>query len=236
MSIINYSHSGNMHLIDAPSVIFPIINELYRPKNILDVGCGTGTWLKIVSEYGIEDYVGIDGIEVSDEEFLASKEKFKKYDLTNYWNLGKKFDLLLCLEVAEHLPSDLDSIFVQSLTNHSDIIIFSAACPNQPGQGHINCQWIDYWQDLFNKYRYACFDEIRPLIWNKDFPEWWYKQNIFVAKRDEINAGTETKLMSIVHPDLYIETFKSLHKFIEGNASLKTYLEIFLKKIKKKFY
>ena len=236
MSIINYSHSGNMHLIDAPSVIFPIINELYRPKNILDVGCGIGTWLKTISDHGIEDYLGIDGIEVGVNEFLVSKEKFKKYDLTHHWDLGRKFDLLLCLEVAEHLPSDLASDFVQSLTNHSDIIIFSAACPNQPGQGHINCQWIDYWQDLFNKHRYACFDEIRPLVWNKDFPEWWYKQNIFVAKKDEINAGKETKLMSIIYPDLYIETFKSLHKLLEGNAGFKTYLKIFLKKIKNRFY
>jgi SAM-dependent methyltransferase len=226
MKNINYKHSQNLHILDAPSIVFPIINETYKPASILDVGCGLGTWLKVISDSGIEDFFGIDGIEVRNEDFFVSKENFQRYDLIDSWDIGRKFNLLFCLEVAEHLPSNSASSFIHSLTKHSDTIIFSAACPYQPGQGHINCQWIDYWQDLFNRNGYACFDEIRPLIWNKDFPEWWYKQNIFVAKNDRVNAGKEPRIMSMVHPDL-------LDVITSGGASFKTYLRMLMKGTKR---
>jgi SAM-dependent methyltransferase len=239
-SNINYNHSQNLHIIDAPSIIFPIINSLYNPQSILDVGCGLGTWLKVISDSGIEDFLGIDGIEVRDEDFFVSKENFQKYDLSDSWNIKRKFNLLFCLEVAEHLPSNSASSFIQNLTKHSDTIIFSAACPNQPGQGHINCQWIDYWQDLFNKYGYACYDEIRPLIWDENFPEWWYKQNIFIAKKDEANAAKEPRIISKVHPDLftsYVNTSMALSESLDhlkgGNASFRIYLQMLVRGAKK---
>jgi SAM-dependent methyltransferase len=238
MQNINYNHSQNLHTLDAPSVIFPIINNTYKPRSILDVGCGLGTWLKVASNYGIEDFFGIDGIEVSDEDFFISKEKFKQQNLTEYWDLGRKFDLILCLEVAEHLPSDSSANLIHSLTNNSDTIVFSAACPHQPGQGHINCQWIEYWQNLFNKNGYACFDEIRPVVWNENFSEWWYKQNIFIARKDEVNAGKEARIISMIHPDLYkgyVRESELLDLIACGNSNPKMYIKLLLMSVRKKY-
>jgi hypothetical protein len=240
MKNINYTHSENLHIIDGPSIICPVINNLYKPRSVLDVGCGLGTWLKVISDLGVEDFLGIDGIEVPDEIFFISKDNFKKYDLVDYWDIGRKFDLLFCLEVAEHLPSNFASNLIQNLTQHSDIIVFSAACPNQPGQGHINCQWLDYWQSIFNEYGYACYDEIRPLIWDKNFPEWWYKQNLFIAKKDKINAGKEDRIISKVHPDLYeiytnksLELLQSLDQIKSGNSNFSIYLKMLIRGLKK---
>lgn len=235
MQNINYNHSKNLHVLDGPSAIFPIINNIYKPNSILDVGCGLGTWLKIVSGYGIEDFFGIDGIEVSEQDFLISKKKFQKQDLTSSWDLGRKFDLVLCLEVAEHLPSDSANNFIKALTNHSNTIVFSAACPNQIGQGHINCQWIDYWQELFNKNGYACFDEIRPIIWRQNFPEWWYKQNIFIARKDEANSGRESRILSMVHPDLYNSYVEISQNNSFGNNSQSFNRKMIKKLINRKF-
>jgi len=246
MQNINYNHSQNLHLLDAPSQMFPIINDTYKPRSLLDVGCGLGTWLKIASDCGIDDFLGIDGIEVEDDSFLVSKNRFQKQNLISHWDLGRKFDLLICLEVAEHLPSESADSFIQALTNHSDVIVFSAAVPNQPGQGHINCQWINYWQNLFNKYDYACFDEIRPIIWNKSFPEWWYKQNIFIARKDEVKAGKESRISSMIHPDFYIDLYKSyikieecyiraeesLNMIMSGKGNFSCHIKVFLKSVK----
>lgn len=235
MNKINYDHSQNLHLLNAPSQIFPLIKSIYNPQSVLDVGCGTGTWLKIVSEQGISDFFGIDGIELKNEQFLVSKEHFLLQNLTNEWNLGRTFDLVFCLEVAEHLPPESAKNLIKSLTNHSETIIFSAACPSQGGQGHINCQWPNYWQELFNKYGYICVDEIRPIIWDWDFPEYWYKQNIFVAKKDINNAGKEKRIASIVYPTLYESYCLSYSRIASGEASLTFYSKILLKKILKKF-
>jgi len=56
-------------------------------------------------------------------------------------------------------------MLVTSLRAHADTVIFSAACPGQEGQGHINCQWPSYWQALFNRNGFECVDDIRPVIW-----------------------------------------------------------------------
>ena len=239
MNKIDYDHSQNLHLMDAPSRIFPIINTKYNPKSVLDIGCGKGTWLKVVSECGIEDFLGVDGVEVINDNFLVSKESFFYQDLREQWDLNKKFDLAICLEVAEHLPEESAVNFIYSLILHSNTIIFSAACPHQGGQGHINCQWPSYWQEIFNNYGYACFDEIRPIIWNYDFPEYWYKQNIFVAKKDEKIAGTEERILPLVHPVLYESYCQSYirqldinRKMIDGEISPKTYIKMFIKSLK----
>ena len=57
----HYAHSDQVHNLHSPREVTPIVIELVRPKSILDVGCGTGTWLKAFEEHGIVDYVGIDG-------------------------------------------------------------------------------------------------------------------------------------------------------------------------------
>lgn len=235
MNNIDYDHFRNVHLLDGPSIIFPLIKEKYLVKSILDVGCGLGIWLKVASECGIEDFMGIDGIEIESSQFLAPKNNFKKQDLTKSWEIGRRFDVAICLEVAEHLPSEAEHNLISSLVKHSDLVIFSAACPHQGGQGHINCQWPVYWQNLFNEYGYSCLDELRPLLWNEKFPEYWYKQNIFVAKKDPCVAGLEPKIMSIIHPDFYLSlqsNKESCAVLLSGNAALKAYFSLFIKALK----
>jgi SAM-dependent methyltransferase len=228
-----------LHILDGPSQVLPVINQMFKPTSILDVGCGRGTWLKIAIEHGVLDCFGLDGIEVSDEEFYVSKKYFKQCDLSNAWRLDRKFDLILCLEVAEHLPPESSNKLVSSLAVHSDTIIFSAACPHQGGQGHINCQWPVYWQEIFNTHGFTCSDTLRPLIWNLSFPEYWYKQNIFVAKKDPVNAGTESRITSMVHPDLYEGYVQQLQKsnrdqelLLNGHAGLRTYLKVLPKSLR----
>jgi hypothetical protein len=88
------------------------------------------------------------------------------------------------------------------LVKHSDLVVFSAACPNQPGQHHVNCQWPAYWQALFNERGFACSDDLRWKIWELGEIEPWYRQNIFVAKRAPEKAGRETRIVGAVHPEI----------------------------------
>ena len=41
--------------------VVPIVTELVRPRSVVDVGCGHGTWLAAFQECGITDLTGIDG-------------------------------------------------------------------------------------------------------------------------------------------------------------------------------
>jgi 2-polyprenyl-3-methyl-5-hydroxy-6-metoxy-1,4-benzoquinol methylase len=60
-------------------------------------------------------------------------------------DLEKEFDLVVSLEVAEHLPASAADQFVNTLVKHGKKILFSAAIPGQGGQDHLNEQWPDYW-------------------------------------------------------------------------------------------
>ena len=199
---IDYDHSQNRHTISGPRAAIPLIFPDAKPQSLLDVGCGMGTWLKAAQESGIADVFGVDGIAIPPDRLLISRSCFRLQDLTRPWNLGRKFEVVLCLEVAEHLDEQFAGVLIDALVTHSDCVVFSAACPGQEGQHHVNCQWPDYWQGLFNDRGFVCADELRWRIWQDERVEPWYRQNIFIARRAEAGlAGREPRLKSAVHPD-----------------------------------
>jgi SAM-dependent methyltransferase len=200
MSKINYNHNENTHTVSGPKEAFKCIFPS-PPKSLLDVGCGTGSWMNAARESGIKDIFGVDGIDLGSEA-LYSREEYKKIDLTFPWDLGRKFDAAICLEVAEHLDENFAYQFIKNITNHTDTIVFSAASVYQPGQHHVNCQWPLYWQEIFNRNGFECIDNLRDIIWENNEIEAWYRQNIFTARKSP-NAGKEKRILGKIHPELY---------------------------------
>lgn len=163
------------------SAVLPVVFELVgKPGSILDVGCGVGAWLRAASELEVDDIFGIDGDWVDPAALLIPKDQFKQFDLSQAFTLGRRFDLAMSLEVGEHLPPPSASRFVESLTQCSDVVLFSAAMPGQKGSDHVNEQWPDYWDRLFESYGFVRLDAIRPQIWRNPSIDWWYRQNTFI--------------------------------------------------------
>jgi SAM-dependent methyltransferase len=240
---IDYDHGKNLHSIEGPSAALPLLIDSCLLNSVLDVGCGRGTWLKAAIENGAKVVAGIDGIQIPDTELLFPPNNFHVHDFREPFDLHQRFDLVICLEVAEHLEKQNAAHLIRSLTIHSDSILFSAACPGQFGQHHINCQWPEYWQALFNKEGYACTDSPRWKIWMDTRIEYWYRQNTFLAVRDHKIAGKEPRLLSVIHPD-FLEARTSqvrgesrqstLCDLSDGNMSFEWYLRTFTKVIFRK--
>ncbi|OGL65844.1 hypothetical protein A3B21_00110 [Candidatus Uhrbacteria bacterium RIFCSPLOWO2_01_FULL_47_24] len=200
--------------LKSAKIIVPIILDLIQPQSVVDVGCGTGEFLSVFKEQGIKNIFGIDGPWVNKEKLCIPKEFFQHADLEKPVSIDKKFDLAISLEVAEHLSKDSVSTFVQTLTDLSPIIVFSAAIPFQGGIHHINEQWPEYWAELFAKKDYAPIDCIRKQIWNNEEVSFWYAQNILLfARKDYLKANsklkkefeqTELSALSLVHPKQYL--------------------------------
>jgi SAM-dependent methyltransferase len=197
--MIEYDHTRNVHGLDGPRAAFTAIFT-ERPQSFLDVGCGTGTWLRAALDEGVKDVAGIDGVRLSDELLVVPKQHVLVQDLTKGWNLNRKFDAVVCLEVAEHLDKSHARTLVAALVQHGDLIVFSAACPEQSGEHHVNCQWPAYWQKMFNDFGYVCDDAVRWRIWDDSRIEPWYRQNLFIARRDPNLAGKERRLPAVLHP------------------------------------
>src|SRR5215468_10570157 len=84
-------------------VIVPLIIDLVNPQSVIDIGCGTGTWLSIFRAHDIQEIIGVDGDWVKDEMLLIPKSCFLARDLSQSLDIKRRFDLALSLEVAEHL-------------------------------------------------------------------------------------------------------------------------------------
>lgn len=156
--------------------VVPAVYELFAPQSVLDVGCGQGEWMEEFESRGAYVF-GVDIAAPEGEKFLMADLVFPLY-------LGRTFDLVVCLEVGEHLPDTAADVLVDSLTRHSWTILFSAAVCGQVGAGHINCQNHDYWHDKFVKRSYVVNDAVRPLIAHNPNVSSWYRNNVFLYLRN----------------------------------------------------
>ena len=86
--------------------IVPMIIDLFDPKSVVDFGCGTGSWLSVMGRNGVERLQGLDFGEVKETQLEIASSQFMALNLGEYVNLGERFDLALCLEVAEHVAEE----------------------------------------------------------------------------------------------------------------------------------
>jgi len=195
------------------SRVVPLVMDLLAPRSVLDVGCGDGTWLAAFARAGVEDYLGVDGVDPADVPLAIPRERLVVRDLTRPIDLGRAFELAISLEVAEHLPPDAADGFVASLAAHAPVVLFSCAVPFQTGVGHVNEQWPEYWAGKFAARGYLAADALRPLVWDDPAVTWWYAQNaILYAREDwaaarprmrEAIARTDRTRLARVHPSNY---------------------------------
>lgn len=236
-----YTHEEKIHNTSAAAVILPELISRMEINSIIDIGCGIGTWLFVAKKLGVEDVLGVDGNYVDRDllgKFLSARE-FISHDLNQSLNLNRKFDLCFCLEVAEHLVENTADILIQTLVNHSDIILFSAAIPCQGGQNHLNEQRPEYWIEKFNEKGFMVYDPIRPKFWDNPNVEVWYKQNLFIFSRNKLEFQ-EPIIPFVVHPDLYQTQVLKKNQFEcelksirSGKASPAFYLKRFFKSLLK---
>jgi len=162
-----------------------IIIKHIQPKTVIDIGCGSGIYLKEFLLAGIE-ILGYDGSLAALEGSLVG-DKIKLHDLTKPLVLNKKFDLCLCIEVAEHLPEKCSDILIKTIINLSDIIIFTAATPGQGPKsiGHINEQPHEYWVKKFAAFGFildqALTDKMRGEMKASNVV-WWVTKNLMVFR------------------------------------------------------
>ena len=198
--------------------IVPLAIELAKPKSVVDVGCGVGTWLAAFAGHGITDVYGIDGDYVERNRLQISENRFRAHDLSTPIRLDRRFDLVLCLEVAEHLAEEHAATLIDSLVNLGPVVLFSAAIPYQGGTHHVNEQWPEYWARHFAAKGYVPVDCIRMKVWQNDSVEWWYAQNIllyveraFLQANDALRReATSNPPLSLVHPKRYLDAILML--------------------------
>jgi SAM-dependent methyltransferase len=223
----------------AAQIIVPLVMDIVHPESVVDVGCGLGVWLSIFKQNGVRDILGIDGGKISKEDLKIPPESFVHSDLEHPLKIDRVFDLVVSLEVAEHISPENASVFVDSLTSLGSIILFAAAIPFQGGVHHVNEQWPEYWIELFNKKGFLAIDCLRRKVWNTPGIAYWYKQNIFLFinpsvlpqyEQLQIEIDNSNKWpFSIVHPDLFVK--KATYIDVSFKAIFRPFFSAFLRTI-----
>lgn len=197
-----YHHTRDVHSLRGAVAGFRYLSTFGPFQSLLDVGAGTGTWMSAAYRAGVSDVWGADLIQCEPDNETVKACKFQVVDASRPFDLQRTFDCVICLEVGEHLEERAARTLIASVCRHGNLVFFSAARPGQWGQNHINCQWPAYWQNLFNAEGFACFDDVRWGMWNDRDIEPWYRQNIFRAVRDSNSAGSEPRVLPVLHPEM----------------------------------
>lgn len=182
-----YDEQKDASYKSAESVV-PILLNVFKPKSVIDIGCGVGGWLHVFQRGGVTEICGYDVNELAADKYFIDKQRIRtNVDLSNSnFRIHEKTDLLICLEVAEHLPAEAADQFILNLVNASPVVVFSAALVGQTGVNHINEQPPWYWREIFNKFGYTEIDFIRPQILRNEEICWWYRQNITCFVRPDV--------------------------------------------------
>jgi len=143
--------------------------------SILDVGCGNGayTFFLKAQDFDVEGY---DGNPYTEE---ITGGECGVVDFSEVVMIRPR-DLIICLEVAEHVPAEKEEVFVENLLlSESDYVIISWAVEGQGGLGHINCRNNDYVIDLFKQYGYDFMEKESEQL-RKASKISWFKNTVMV--------------------------------------------------------
>ncbi|MGV2336633.1 MAG UNVERIFIED_CONTAM: class I SAM-dependent methyltransferase [Planctomycetaceae bacterium] len=132
-----FIHKPVMHSDQVATPLVELIHSIFRPKTVVDIGCGPGNFLSVFKRLGAEKVLGIDGPWVPTElrNKYLHQDEFIEHDLENRFSTPIRYDLAICLEVAEHLAKKSEDNILESLVAASDNIVFSAAIPGQEETG-----------------------------------------------------------------------------------------------------
>ncbi len=123
-----------------------IVEELH-PESVLDAGCAMGFLVERLRARGVEAW----GIDVSEYAIANVDESVREFcrvvSITD--PPTRRYDLVTCIEVIEHLPPRDAPAAVATLCAASDRVLFSSSPFDYGEPTHVNVRQPEDWSALF---------------------------------------------------------------------------------------
>lgn len=134
-----------------------ILNHTSKGDKILDVGCGTGSYITIPlilegrDAYGVD--VGNESIVEANRILHINGLSGNRFFCKNISEVAERYDVVVCSEVMEHIPDEQLSAFVEQLCSHlkndGKLII---TVPNKNGSFELSNKYLKSFGELLYKW------------------------------------------------------------------------------------
>ncbi len=119
----------------------------FKPKSVLDAGCAKGFLVESLRARGVEAW----GIDISEFAIQAVHPSVKDYCFVGSIAdpLPQTYDVIITIEVLEHMPPEVSTRSVENLCRYTDNILFSSSPYDYKEATHLNVNEPDYWARQF---------------------------------------------------------------------------------------
>ena len=140
------------------------------PKTVLDAGCAIGMLVEALRARGID----ASGIDLSSYAIGQIGEPLRAY--CRHGSIADEltggYDLIVCLEVLEHMPPREAEAAIANFCRHTDDVLFSSSPLDYKEPTHINVHPPEHWAEAFARhgfYRDVDFDAPHITPWAARF-------------------------------------------------------------------
>ena len=187
-----YYAEGNEWKVASCKKVAEVLNEFLGFYSVFDIGCGVGLYIEQLHRLG-KEVLGCDASAAAIGMAPMSISVFQA-DATRPIKLNRRFDLVLCFEVAEHIQGRYSSQLVRNCVQQGDVVCFTAAPQGQGGIGHINEQPYHFWIDLFRRqglrYEDALSEQIRTRMKAEQVVSWIAENLMVFNSKASVAADT----------------------------------------------
>ena len=117
------------------------------PKSVLDVGCGLGHLVVAFRKMGVKAE-GFD-FSLDADKYRISGARRHCWVQAADEDINKKYDLITCIEVAEHLIDSQCMTMIKNMCGAANYICFSSSPDNLTEETHINVKTPGEWDLIF---------------------------------------------------------------------------------------
>jgi len=164
---ISYYSNHDRNLIqneikEVTKIIFNEVESYYNKNNIdtIEFGCGGGWFSKEILNYTI-NLTCVEGCKNGVDDFKKNLDKdIIHHDLRYPFIADKKYELAICMEIAEHLEPPFAGTLIYTLTQSSDLIYFTFCEPRKKHIHHPNEQYLLYWENIFNFFNFRKWKQL----------------------------------------------------------------------------
>jgi len=136
------------------------------PRRVLDAGCAMGFLVETLRDRGVEAF-GVDLSDFAIEQVHPPVKPFCRVgSITD--DLGGDYDLIVSIEVAEHMPTRAAEEAIANICAHTTDVLFSSSPVDYREPTHVNVHPPEYWAELFARqgfFRDVDYDATYILPW-----------------------------------------------------------------------